>query len=63
MNKKYNVFNIIMYFIILILLLSIVFLLYFIRGQINHTSYAIFKAEYLTSKEKCDNLNLEDVKN
>lgn len=58
MNKKKIFFKLSIVLIIIIIWIFI----YFCRWSINYESYAILKAEYLTIKEKCDDLNLVDVK-
>ena len=61
MNKKSISLNII---IILIIISIVLFVWLFFNNdwKFNYESYYRFKAEYLTSKEKCDKLTLEDTK-
>jgi len=60
-NKKQNMNKYIKIIITFIVLLIIAFT-YFSIWWFNKESFIRFKAEYLTNKDKCDNLNLDDIK-
>jgi len=50
------------YFFIVFITISIVFFSYFFFKWLNKESFIIFKEKYLTKKEKCLDLTLEDTK-